>query len=315
MKGLALARAYFDAYGAPMIERQFAAYKSSMAVGLVGEGSECFGYDDAFSQDHDFGPGFCIWLPQTVYAEIGAELERAYAALPQEYLGYRRLETAQAGKRVGVWSIEQFYQRFTGIDHPPRDNMEWFRIPEEFLAICTNGQIFWDAPGIFSEWRNELLAFYPQDVVKKKLAARCANMAQAGQYNYGRSMRRGDQHAAYLDCGIFVRNALAAIYLLNEHYAPFYKWIFRGTEHHRLLRETVDKLKMLTLLADTPENASEKEGLIEQICVDIVGALNSRGFTRTSEPFLQVQAEELMRSIADSRLRALHILADATAGR
>ena len=193
--------------------------------------------------------------------------------------------------------------------------MEWFRIPEEFLAICTNGQIFWDAPGIFSEWRNALLASYPQDVVKKKLAARCANMAQAGQYNYGRSMRRGDQHAAYLACGIFVRNALAAIYLLNEHYAPFYKWIFRGTEHHRLLRETVDKLKMLTLLADTPENASEKEGLIEQICVDIVRALNSRGFTRTSEPFLQVQAEELMRSIADSRLRALHILADATAGR
>ena len=72
---------------------------------------------------------------------------------------------------------------------------------------------------------------------------------------------------------------------------------------------------MLTLLADTPENASEKEGIIEQICVDIVRALNSRGFTRTSEPFLQVQAEELMRSIADSRLRALHILADATAGR
>lgn len=71
MQGLALARAYFDAYGAPMIDGSFAAYKSSMAVGLVGEGSECFGYDDAFSQDHDFGPGFCIWLPQTVYAEIG----------------------------------------------------------------------------------------------------------------------------------------------------------------------------------------------------------------------------------------------------
>ena len=107
MQGLALARAYFDAYGAPMIERQFAAYKSSMAAGLVGEGSECFGYDDAFSQDHDFGPGFCIWLPQTVYAEIGAELERAYAALPQEYLGYRRLETAQAGKRVGFGLDEE----------------------------------------------------------------------------------------------------------------------------------------------------------------------------------------------------------------
>ena len=192
--------------------------------------------------------------------------------------------------------------------------MEWFRIPEEFLAICTNGQIFWDAPGIFSEWRNALLAFYPQDVVKKKLAARCANMAQAGQYNYGRSMRRGDQHAPISPVG----SLCATPWLRSICSTNTMRRFINGSSAHRtpsLLRETVDKLKMLTLLADTPENASEKEGLIEQICVDIVGALNSRGFTRTSEPFLQVQAEELMRSIADSRLRALHILADATVGR
>lgn len=315
MQGMALAHAYFDDYGAEMIERQFAAYKNSMAVGLVGEGSECFGYDDAFSQDHDFGPGFCIWLPQTVYDEIGEQLQRAYDALPQEYLGYRRVETALAGKRVGVWPMEQFYRQFTGLTHPPRDNMEWFRIPEEYLAICTNGQVFWDAPGIFTEWRNVLLGFYPEDVVRKKLAARCANMAQTGQYNYGRSLRRGDAHAAYLACALFVRHALAAIYLLNERYMPFYKWSFRGAESFSVLGETVEKLKKLTLLADIPAHAQEKEALIEDVCMDIVRVLNSRGYTRTSEPFLQVQAEALMRSITDTRLRALHIISDAVTGR
>ena len=311
MKGMALARAYFDEYGAVMIDREFAHYKSVMAVGLVGEGSECFGYDDALSQDHDFGPGFCIWLPRAVVVQDGARIARAYENLPKEFRGFRRLESAQAGHRVGLWAIEDFYAKYTGLDHPPRDNMEWFHIPETFLATCTNGEVFWDEPGLFTQWRNILLDFYPQDVVKKKLAARCALMAQSGQYNYGRSLRRGDTQAAYLAVSLFVQHALAAIYLLNGRYMPYYKWGFRGAAELYDLRGSVEKLVRLTTLADTAADAKEKEALIESVCVDIVQALNVRGYSRSSEAFLQVQAEELMRSIEDSRLRALHIMADA----
>ena len=59
MKGMELAKAYFEEYGIPMIETSFSQYQGQIAAGLVGEGSECLGYDDEFSQDHDFGPGFC----------------------------------------------------------------------------------------------------------------------------------------------------------------------------------------------------------------------------------------------------------------
>ena len=55
MKGLELSRAYYEEYGKPMIDTQLAQYKPYLAAGLVGEGSECLGFDDELSTDHDFG--------------------------------------------------------------------------------------------------------------------------------------------------------------------------------------------------------------------------------------------------------------------
>ena len=46
VKGLELARAYYETYGKPMIEEKFPEYRDRIAAGLVGEGSECLGYDD-----------------------------------------------------------------------------------------------------------------------------------------------------------------------------------------------------------------------------------------------------------------------------
>ena len=60
MKGMELARAYYTQLGAPLIRQALPEYQGRIAAGLVGEGSECYGYDDAYSQDHDFGPGFCL---------------------------------------------------------------------------------------------------------------------------------------------------------------------------------------------------------------------------------------------------------------
>lgn len=58
MKGMELAKAYYEKYGAGMIESVCGkADAEKIAVGLVGEGSQCFGFDDEISTDHDFGPG------------------------------------------------------------------------------------------------------------------------------------------------------------------------------------------------------------------------------------------------------------------
>lgn len=310
MKGMELCRMYFEEYGRSMIENELAGYREQIAAGLVGEGSECFGFDDELSTDHDFGPAFCIWIPEKLYASAGADIQKAYDRLPRSYMGYTRTESPQGGGRVGVLTTEGFYRRFTGLDRAPADNMEWFRIPERFLATAVNGEVFMDNAGDFSGIRSMLQTFYPEDVLKKKLAARCALMAQAGQYNYGRSIKRGDSQAAYLACGEFVKTAMSAVYLLNDSYMPYYKWIFRGAQQLNVLRDAVEKLRELTLIPDTESNGRRKELIIEDISVNIGRELNRRGLTRTTEAFLQAHGEELMRSIRDNRLRNLHIMAD-----
>ena len=53
MKGLALAEEYYRNIGLPVIEKHFPNDIKRMAFGLAGEGSDCFGYDDEISRDHD----------------------------------------------------------------------------------------------------------------------------------------------------------------------------------------------------------------------------------------------------------------------
>ena len=74
MKGLDLAEAYYREFGEPMIARKFPDFVDRIATGLVGPGSECFGFDDTLSRDHDWGPAFCMWLSNDDFDAIGRPL-------------------------------------------------------------------------------------------------------------------------------------------------------------------------------------------------------------------------------------------------
>ena len=63
MKGLELSEKYYKTFGEPMLKEQFPELFPKIAAGLIGGGSEVLGYDDVVSQDHDYGPGFCLFLP------------------------------------------------------------------------------------------------------------------------------------------------------------------------------------------------------------------------------------------------------------
>ena len=113
MKGLELSRAYWEKCALPLFRRELPAFLERAAVGLVGEGSECFGFDDEISQDHDWGPGFCLWLPEGEWAEWQDAVEALLARLPDTYEGFpARMAPAKRMGRVGPLSIEGFYGRF-----------------------------------------------------------------------------------------------------------------------------------------------------------------------------------------------------------
>ena len=101
MKGIEISKAYFNEYGLPMLNNDFLEILPYLCVGLVGSGSDCYGFDDETSRDHDFEPGFCIFLPDEDVIDRRTEflLERAYAKLPKEFMGLKRSLVSPVGGR------------------------------------------------------------------------------------------------------------------------------------------------------------------------------------------------------------------------
>ncbi|MFV0516492.1 MAG: DUF4037 domain-containing protein [Aminipila sp.] len=310
MSGLELAKAYYEAYGKSMIHNQFPEYENAVAVGLVGEGSECLGFDDMISEDHDFGPGFCIWLPDEAYRQIGDRMQEAYDNLPRTFEGKQRIETFEGRGRVGVFNTGEFYKKYIGCAGAPTNNIQWMLTPETSLCTAVNGKVFEDNLGEFSQIRKELLEFYPKDIFLKKIVARMAVMSQAGQYNYERCMKRGEFGAAYLACNEFVKAAISMAYLLNRRYMPFYKWSFKGMDSLTVLKNTRGQLEQLLLTPDTIENTQKKVLIIEEVCINVREELNKQEIVRGMDNFLQNHCYEVMNSISDVQIRSLPIIYD-----
>ena len=306
MQGLELAEKYFNHYGMPMILKKFAGYEDRIAAGLVGDGSECFGFDDDISRDHDWGPSFCLWLTQKDDQTIGHALQAETDKLPRDFAGYGPRQVSAFGdNRVGVFEIGSFYQRFIGLDRLPASLDEWLRIPEDVLAVCTNGKVFYDPLGEFTGFRNGLKGFYPEDVRLKKIASRCMTIAQFGQYNFRRCVKRKEYVAAGYAEAKFCSDVISVIFLLNSEYKPFFKWMHRALRCLPILGEFVYKAVNDIV---TSVDYDEKYSLIEKICTAIRGEFQRQGLSDSTSDFLQDHGPIIQQKIKNPSLRARNIL-------
>jgi len=305
MKGLELAEKYFREYGAPMIVQKFGDYKERIAAGLVGEGSECYGFDDGISRDHDWGPGFSLWLTGEDYHAIGPRLQEELTGLPAEFEGFGPRQMTEWGTgRTGVFEIGDFYKRYTGFDHVPANIREWRLIPEVNLAACTNGKVFTDPLGEFTGFREELKSFYPEDVRLKKIAARCMSIAQLGQYNFMRCIRREEFVAARYVEAQFSAQVISLIFLLNRQYMPFYKWMHRAMKELPILGEVVYKLLSDIAIGYSP---GKKSQLMEEICSLIISEFRREGLSDSPSDFLLDHAPLIQGKIRDNDLRNMDV--------
>ena len=256
--GLELAEGYYEEYGKKMLFDHFGEYLGRIAVGLCGEGSDCLGFDDVLSEDHDFGPGFCMWVTQKTYDEIGKRLQEEYDRLPAEYRGYRRVETPEAKGRTGVCVIEDFFARILKTDKLPETVEEWLSIPESAYLAATSGMVFSDPEGIFTQSRVYLASYYPQMAWRRLIAQHMTLFSQYGQYNYERMLQRGDRAAATFMIVKATEHAMQLCYLLNRRFAPHDKWLLRGLEDCEVLPMAED---ILTALLNNPDVHKEEEGV------------------------------------------------------
>lgn len=318
--GLKLCREYYETFGEPMIKKRFADYIGKIATGLVGEGSDCFGLDDALSQDHDWGPGFCIWVTDETYQAIGKELEAAYQELPCEFKGYKRNTSDQGRGRMGVHTIETFYQSLIGSDK--WDAINWAQAEDASLAAAVNGAVFRDEEGVFTAFRHKLEQGYPESIKYLKIAQSSAGFSQAGQYNYQRMLKRKDTVSAFLMAANALREAMKLYHYLNDVYPIHDKWLFQNVKNlesrnadekgKQKISQLVQEI-ILTLTGEQRDNGNKAESnhessqagsteekthkvslLLEELAEKLAFMMYQKGYTSDINPYLEAHTQELL---------------------
>ena len=330
MKGIEISKSFYNEFGKDMIKGQFERLETEIAVGLIGAGSECFGYDDAISVDHDFDPGFCMFITDEVDDETKFKLERAYSKLPKEYKGYQReIMSPVGGNRRGVKRISDFLKEKTGTTDGNISNYAWFNIPEQSLCELTNGEIWRDDKKILTNIRLKLSTF-PEDIKLKKIAGELLIMAQSGQYNYDRCVSHNELSAARLSLYEFVNAAIHTVFLLNEVYMPFYKWKFRamrdlswpksfrvksklnmisGVEDDSFIELPFEeKIESLLCISDEKIFSGKVTTDIDMIAKLFIERLNYEGLSNRHEVFLERHAYEVNNKIKNIDIRNMNIL-------
>ena len=337
-------REFYEQYGKKMIQEYFPEYENKIAVGLVGEGSDCFGFDDMISADHDYGVGFCMWLTEQDYAMIGSDLQKQYDEMLLDYktqVLQSRIHTENSDSsgwqdeynvcldsRRGAFSINGFCKQILGMElnYEKSNDIDYLKVSEDKLATLVNGEIFCDELGAFSDIRDKVQQYYPDKVWRLRLAQSLHEFAQYAQSNYSRMMARKDYVTAQMCVGKAVESAMDIVYLLNHTYAPYYKWKKKGLSKLSKLQVIIPILEDIAVLPNqkaawenTPYNSMEINRddkcvcLFEQIAELILGELKNQDLIKGQDTFLENYCQQIIEG-KDMEMQEKTMVSDTLAG-
>jgi len=306
LNGLELSREFFETEALPDLLRRFPEAAEWAAAGLAGNGSECFGFDDELSRDHDWGIDFFLWIPESK-ADYLPALRDWKAQVNEQIPPELRKHRSAYGAQVGVQTVGEFYKSLIGCIDRPKKLQEWISAPEENLCMAVNGSVFRDPAGEFTAVRQRILAYFPEDIRLKKMAAACMRIAQSGQYNLPRMAKRQDWVAAQEIRSQFIRHAMHLCFLLEKRYMPYYKWAWRslctlpgiGAELGQRLKALVETCGWDQAALDSTQEQ------VERICALLIRALREQGISTEADDFLIPHGEAIRNRIQADVLREL----------
>lgn len=264
MKALELGRCFFDEIAKPIIEQENPVILELGAIGRFGWGSECLMMDDKISQDHHWGPSINILLPDNF---LGGLDDDAFVGIrnkmPEEFMGYR-LEAAHVGvPGFAFEGIDAFLNKTIGRTTAPETSVQWLEIPEEDIVHVTNGEVWHDSRGEFTEIRNALQEYYPDQVWKRRMAHNCRYVSGMGIYAVHRALLRNNIPFVNTAFGRTIKLTMELVFMLNRTYYPYDKWLYPMFCELPRLAPAVAPL--IIKACDLNRSWEEKIGIVEDI--------------------------------------------------
>ncbi len=303
------ARRFYENQVKPLIDEKFAGYADRIAVGLAGEGSDCFGYDDLISRDHDFGTGVCLWVTDEDMDKFGYLLSIAYNELAERQPGNNLSERLK--QRRGVMTIRSFYSNILGIECDTKNcrlnSNDWQRLDHTCLATAVNGKVFRDDLGMFTAFRELLLSYYPDRIWKMRIVGELHKFSAAMQVNYARCMTRKDYVTARTCREMGAGAAMELFFLMRREYPPYYKWTYKRLKEMDaeglfarliyLLSETVSPVGAWDGKTYNPDLLNTDDPVVtvtEQIGSFLAGMLKKNGLISGNDPYLERYVDEII---------------------
>ncbi|HEV2763702.1 MAG TPA: DUF4037 domain-containing protein [Pyrinomonadaceae bacterium] len=326
VKGLTLARLFYEEAARPILDARFPGLAHSAA--LVGWSSEVLGFDDQTSTDHNWGPRFVLFLPDEDHARHAEAVGRALAEdLPVEFRGrpthyapepghdwpvFKRIERGPVRHKIDIHAVGEYFNWYLGRD--PREKLsaaDWLTFQEHKLLAVTSGEVFHDGLGSLELARRKL-AYYPEQIWLHLLVCEWLDISNEEAF-VGRAGEVGDELGSAVIAARLVRHLMRLCFLMERTYAPYSKWF--GTAFARLACGP----EMTPLLAAVlrAQDWRERERALAPAYEYVARAHNRLGLTAPVEdkvtphgrPYLVIHAERFAEALAakvnDPELRAM----------
>lgn len=209
----------------PLLRRELPRLR--YAAARLGSGSDVLGYDDARSQDHDWGCRLTLLVDEADRAIVPTVDGLLARSLPDRFrdLPVRFATTWQPAEshEVHTATVGDFAASRLGVD--PLHGMsalDWLALTGQGVLEVTAGPVFHDATSGLRALHREL-AWYPPDVERYVLASSWERITERMPL-VGRTAHTGQALQSLLLCTMLVEDLVSLAFLLHRRWSPYDKW-------------------------------------------------------------------------------------------